>query len=110
MPTRKCPDAPTPRQCQTGVDVERTLPAKAADVAVGRRADLRGSRREEPESDGDRAFGVTRAASSLPEAGLRQSREKRLSLGDLEHFGRRRDAFERGGEDGVGVGGAAGAF
>ena len=30
------------------------------DVAFGRRADLQESRREQPESTGDRAFGVTR--------------------------------------------------
>jgi hypothetical protein len=75
----------------------------------GRRAD-RGVAQGRAGIGWRRAFGVTRAASSLPEAGLRQSREKRLSLGDLGHFGRRREAFERGGEDGVGVGGAAGAF
>ena len=34
--------------------------------------------------------------------------KQRLRLGDLGHFGRRREAFERGREDGVGVGGAAG--
>ena len=39
---------------------------------------------------------------------LRQRREQRLRLGDLRHFRRRRKAFERGREDGVGVGGAAG--
>jgi hypothetical protein len=30
------------------------------DIAIGRRADLQGSRREQPESAGGRAFGVTR--------------------------------------------------
>ena len=40
--------------------------------------------------------------------GLRQRREQRLRLGDLRHFRRRRKAFERGREDGVGVGGAGG--
>ena len=40
--------------------------------------------------------------------GFRQRRQQRLSLGDLRHFRRRRKAFERGREDGVGVGGAAG--
>ena len=40
--------------------------------------------------------------------GLRQRREQRLRLGDLRHFRRRRKAFERGREDGVGVRGAAG--
>ena len=40
--------------------------------------------------------------------GLRQRRQQRLRLGDLRHFRRRRKAFERGREDGVGVGGAAG--
>ena len=40
--------------------------------------------------------------------GLRQRREQRLRLSDLRHFRRRREAFERGREDGVGVGGAAG--
>ena len=38
----------------------------------------------------------------------RQRREQRLRLGDLGHFRRRRKAFERGREDGVGVGGAGG--
>ena len=38
---------------------------------------------------------------------LRQRREQRLRLGDLRHFGRRRKAFERGCEDGVGVGSVA---
>ena len=40
--------------------------------------------------------------------GLLQRREQRLRLGDLGHFRRRRKAFERGREDGVGFGGAAG--
>ena len=40
--------------------------------------------------------------------GLRQRRQQRLRLGDLGHFRRRRKAFERGREDGVGFGGAAG--
>ena len=40
--------------------------------------------------------------------GLRQRRQQRLRLGDLRHFRRRRKAFERGREDGVGVGGAGG--
>ena len=39
---------------------------------------------------------------------LRQRREQRLRLGDLGHFRRRRKAFERRREDGVGFGGAAG--
>ena len=39
---------------------------------------------------------------------LRQRREQRLRLGDLGHFRRRRKAFERGREDGVGIGGAGG--
>ena len=39
---------------------------------------------------------------------LRQPRQQRLSLGDLRHLRRRRKAFERGREDGVGVGGTAG--
>ena len=39
---------------------------------------------------------------------LSQPCQQRLSLGDLGHFWCRRKAFERGGEDGVGVGGAAG--
>ena len=52
-------------------------------------------------------------ALSLPLCGLdllrlRQRRQQRLRLGDLRHFGRRREAFERRREDGVGVGGAAG--
>ena len=34
------------------------------------------------------------------------SRQQRLRLSDLWHFGRRRKAFERGREDGVRVGGA----
>ena len=36
------------------------------------------------------------------------SHQQRLRLGDLRHFRRRRKAFERGREDGVGFGGAAG--
>ena len=40
-------------------------------------------------------------------AGL-DSRQQRLRLGDLRHFGRRRKAFEGGREDGVSIGGAAG--
>ena len=40
--------------------------------------------------------------------GLRQRRQKRLRLGDLRHFRRRRNAFQRGRENGVGFGGAAG--
>ena len=40
--------------------------------------------------------------------GLRHRYQQRLRLGDLGHFGRRRKAFERRREDGVGVGGAAG--
>ena len=39
---------------------------------------------------------------------LRRTYEQRLRLGDLGHLGRRRKAFERRREDGVGVGGAAG--
>ena len=39
---------------------------------------------------------------------LRQTLHQRLRLGDLGHFRRRRKAFERGREDGVGFGGAAG--
>ena len=40
--------------------------------------------------------------------GFRQRRQQRLRLGDLRHFRRRRKAFERGREDGVRFGGAAG--
>ena len=39
---------------------------------------------------------------------LRQRRQQRLRLGDLRHFWRRRKAFERGREHGVGFGGAVG--
>ena len=39
---------------------------------------------------------------------LGERREQRLRLGDLRHFRRRRKAFERGREDGMGFGGAAG--
>ena len=39
---------------------------------------------------------------------LRERREQRLRLGNLGHFRRRRKAFERGREDGVGFGQAAG--
>ena len=39
---------------------------------------------------------------------LSQPRQQRLSLGDLRHLGRRRKAFERGREDGVGIDEAAG--
>ena len=35
--------------------------------------------------------------------GLRQRREQRLSLGDLRHLRRRRKAFQRRREDGVGL-------
>src|SRR4029077_6855840 len=35
-------------------------PQKQDALVLGRRADLQGSRREQPESAGDRAFGVTR--------------------------------------------------
>ncbi len=35
-----------------------------------------------------------------------QLAEQRLRLGDLRHFRRRREAFERRREDSVGVGGA----
>ena len=48
------------------------------------------------------------AASALTSSVSRQRRQQRLRLGDLRHFGRRRKAFERRREDGVGVGGAAG--
>ena len=40
-------------------------------------------------------------------AGL-DSRQQRLRLSDLRHFGRRRKTFEGGREDGVSFGGAAG--
>ena len=40
-------------------------------------------------------------------AGL-DSHQQRLRLGDLRHFGRRRETFKRGRENGVGFGGAAG--
>ena len=40
--------------------------------------------------------------------GFRQRGQQRLRLGDLRHFGRRRKAFERRREHGVGVGGTAG--
>ena len=40
-------------------------------------------------------------------AGLDRHQQS-LRLGDLGHLGRRRKTFERGGEDGVGVGGATG--
>ena len=40
--------------------------------------------------------------------GLRQCRQQRLRLGDLRHFRRRREAFERRREDGVGFDGAVG--
>jgi hypothetical protein len=56
------------------------------DAPIGRRADLQGSRREQLESDGDRAFGVTRTASSSPEAALRQTLDQRPRFGDLRHF------------------------
>ena len=52
---------------------------------------------------------------SLPMRGFRfdfvsrgECSQQRLRLGDLGHFRRRRKAFERGREDGVGFGGAAG--
>ena len=44
----------------------------------------------------------------ISEAGLRQSREKRLSFRDLGHFRRRSESFERGGENCVPFDGAAG--
>ena len=43
-----------------------------------------------------------------PKAALRQTLHQRLRLGDLRHFGRRREAFERRCEDRVGFGGACG--
>jgi hypothetical protein len=39
---------------------------------------------------------------------LRELREQRLRLRDLRHFGRGREAFKRGREDGVGFDGASG--
>ena len=43
-----------------------------------------------------------------PEAALRQTLHQRLRLGDLGHLRRRREAFERWREDGVGFGEPAG--
>ena len=61
------------------------------------------------------AVGRLQLCHSLPPCGfdldlvrLRKRREQRLRLGDLGHFRGRRKAFERGREDGVGIGGAAG--
>ena len=44
----------------------------------------------------------------ISEAGLRQSREKRLSFRDLGHFRRRSESFNRGGANGLPFDGAAG--
>ena len=55
-----------------------------------------------------RVITVTRPPLHFSQRGLRQPREQRVTLGDFGHFRRRRKAFERGREDGVGVGGAAG--
>jgi hypothetical protein len=43
-----------------GVDVKHPLRIAALDASIGRRTDLQGSRREQPESARDRAFGFTR--------------------------------------------------
>ena len=53
------------------------------------------------------------AASTLGDSGLDflrrlKRREQRLRLGDLRHFGRRRETFEGGREDGLGFGQAVG--
>jgi hypothetical protein len=48
---------PAPTRRTAGVEVLRTA---GGDVAKGRESRLRWSRREQPESAGDRAFGVTR--------------------------------------------------
>ena len=42
-----------------GAHVERTLQTTILNASIGRRADLQGSRKEQPESAGDRAFSVT---------------------------------------------------
>ena len=42
------------------------------------------------------------AIGNLDLVRLRQHRKQRLRLGDLRHLRRRRKAFERGREDGVG--------
>jgi class 3 adenylate cyclase len=68
------------------------------------------SRRERPESAGDRAFGITDTASSSLAAVLRQTLDQRLRLGDCRHFRGLREAFERGREDGVRVGEAGSRF
>ena len=49
-----------------------------------------------------------RRCFNLDLVGLRQSHQQRLRLGDLRHVRRQRKSFERGGENGVGTGGAAG--
>ena len=61
------------------------------------------------------AIGHLQLRQSLPMRGVhfdlvgrRERSQQRLRLGDLWHFRRRRKAFERGRENGVGVGGAAG--
>ena len=43
---------------------------------------------------------------SFHRGGLGERRQQRVRLGDLRHFGRRRKAFKRGGENGVRFGGA----
>jgi hypothetical protein len=48
-----------------GVVVERTLPAKAVDVAIGRIARLQRSRREQPKSTGHRTSVVARMPRSV---------------------------------------------
>ena len=66
-------------------------------------------------SDERVAVGDMQLRQSLPLAcfrldlvGRRERSQQRLRLGDLGHFRRRRKAFERRREDGVGFGGAGG--
>ncbi len=83
------------------------------DVANGRIADLPGSPWEGAESCTKRAFlsaapGRRRARKPSRTGLLCNLCEQPLRLRDLRHFGRRRKAFERRREDGVGFDGAAG--
>ena len=65
-------------------------------VSKGRRADLQGSRREQPESPGDQHSALRGIASAPPKPALRQTLQQRLRLGDLWQFRCRGEAFEPG--------------
>jgi hypothetical protein len=94
---------PDARWCGRGGVARRPpIPISGGEPTFRGRA---GNSRNRPETG---TFGVPRTASSSLEAALRQTLYQRLRLGDLGHFRCRRKAFERGREDGVGVGRATG--